>query len=221
MRNNFLKAPTLLVSCFSVLTLSACLTGGETNSTAANAPPSTGNTAPSISGRPGPSVVVGTSFAFTPVASDPDGDNLTFSIVNQPGWATFTPSTGMLNGTPGPGDVRDYTNIVISASDGQLTSSLQAFDISVIQAAEGAVTLTWSPPVQNDDGSPLTDLAGYRIYYGTQSGNYSEVIEIDNPGISTYVVENLPPATYFFSSTAFNEALVESAYSNEATRLVP
>jgi hypothetical protein len=210
----------LFVLGLSVLSLSGCLTSGDSTATATNSAPSTGNNAPVISGNPSPSVVVGSPFSFTPVASDADGDKLTFSIVNQPDWATFTASTGTLNGTPGAGDVRDYSTIVISASDGQVASSLPAFNISVTQTGIGSVTLAWSPPLQNDDGSALTDLAGYRIYYGTQSGNYSEVIEIDNPGISTYVVQNLPPATYFFSSTAFNQGLVESDYSNEASRLV-
>lgn len=211
--------------CLSLFLLSACLEGSSSalvsDTSPTDPPPSNGNHAPTISGNPGSTVLVGSAWSFTPSASDSDGDRLTFSIVNPPGWATFSATTGTLSGSPGQGDVRDYVGIVISVSDGQLQASLQAFDLSVSQNANGSVTLTWTPPVQNDDGTALTDLAGYKIYYGTESGVYSEMIDIENPGISRYVVENLPSNTYFFSSTAYNTGLVESDFSNEASRLVP
>jgi len=60
--------------------------------------------------------------------------------------------------------------------------------------------------MQNTDGSPLTDLTGYKIYYGNESGNYQASIQIDNPGIAIYVVENLTPNTYYFVLTVINRA---------------
>ena len=82
------------------------------------------------------------------------------------------------------------------------------------------VTLSWMPPTQNSDGSPLTDLARYRIYYGNRSGNYYAIIQINNPGIATFVVENLTPNTYYFVITAINSSGVESRYSIEVSKQV-
>ncbi len=92
--------------------------------------------------------------------------------------------------------------------------------VTVNQFGLGSATLSWTPTTQNTDGSPLTDLTGYKIYYGNESGNYQTFIQIDNPGIATYVVENLTPNTYYFVSTALNLDAVESAFSNETVKVV-
>jgi hypothetical protein len=85
----------------------------------------------------------------------------------------------------------------------------------------GAVTLTWMPPTQNADGTPLTDLAGYKIYVGSNAEQYDvREIRLDNPGLTTYVVSNLEPGTYYFAATAFNSTGVESHYSGEIIRNV-
>jgi len=80
--------------------------------------------------------------------------------------------------------------------------------------------LTWTPPTKNTDGSQLTDLAAYKIYYGLSQGDYPNEIRIDNPGISTYVIDNLNPNTYYFVSTSINSAEVESDFSNVATKTI-
>ncbi|HSG66615.1 MAG TPA: hypothetical protein VLD39_16525, partial [Gammaproteobacteria bacterium] len=61
---------------------------------------------------------------------------------------------------------------------------------------------------------------GYRIYWGTTAGSYPNSVTIDNPGLTTYVVENLVPGTYVFVATSFNASGVESAYSGAATKTV-
>ena len=87
-------------------------------------------------------------------------------------------------------------------------------------SSSGTVTLSWTPPTQNVDGSYLTDLAGYNIYYGLTEGQYSQRINIDNPGIATYVVTNLSPNTYYFVATSFNTSGVESPYSSVVVKVV-
>jgi hypothetical protein len=85
--------------------------------------------------------------------------------------------------------------------------------------SEGATKLTWEAPTTVSDGTPLTDLAGYKIYYGTSSGNYTEVIDAGN--VTTYTVGSLPPGTYYFAVTAYNGSGNESDYSNEASKTIP
>ena len=178
------------------------------------------NSAPQISGTPPTSVNEGQSYTFTPTATDADGDMLTFSISGAPLWASFDAATGRLSGTPGAGDVGVYSNIVISVSDGQVSDALPAFSITVNAVSLGSATLSWTAPTQNEDGTQLTDLAGFKLYWGTTPGTYSNSAIIDNPSVTTFVVENLAPGTYEFVATAYNAAGTESRFSTTATKVI-
>jgi len=178
------------------------------------------NRAPTISGAPSTAVVPGTQYTFTPTASDPDGDTLTFSIVNRPAWASFNAATGRLEGTPVAGDVGTTTGVVITVSDGTLTASLPAFAVTVQAVATGSATLSWTPPTLNTDGSPLTNLSGYKIYWGTVLGTYPSSVTLSNPGLTSYVVDNLVPGTYYFVATALNSVGVESTFSSSASKTI-
>jgi hypothetical protein len=74
------------------------------------------NTAPTVSGTPLTHLVVGNPWSFTPTASDPDGDTLTFSIAGKPDWASFNTKTGQVWGTPMAKG--SYGPVTISVSDG-------------------------------------------------------------------------------------------------------
>ncbi len=91
------------------------------------------NQAPVISGNPMRTIQAGSIYSFVPVASDPDGDNLTFSISNKPLWANFDTNTGQLSGAPNNSQVGNYTSIVISVSDGFTSVSLPSFSINVTE----------------------------------------------------------------------------------------
>jgi hypothetical protein len=179
------------------------------------------NTPPRIAGTPQTSVVQDTPYRFSPIATDADGDSLTFTITNRPSWASFDNATGALSGIPRGADVATYTNVVISVSDGRATSQLPPFSIAVQAYAFGSATLSWQAPIENSDGSPLLDLAGYRIYWGKQSGNYTNSINNPNPGVTTYVIENLTSGMYYFVATAVSGNGVESARSEEVFKLIP
>jgi hypothetical protein len=180
------------------------------------------NAAPTISGTPATSVVAGNAYEFVPQASDPDGQALTFSLTGRPAWATFSAATGRLSGTPTAGDVGTYSGIVITVSDGAASASLPGFTIAVqvVQTATGSATISWTPPTSNTDNSPLTNLGGYRIYYGTSSNNLTQVLDLPNPGISSGVVENLAAGTWYFAVTSYNSSNVESERSNVTSKTI-
>lgn len=178
------------------------------------------NRAPTISGTPTTSVKAGQAYAFQPTAADADGDTLKFTIANKPAWAAFDTATGALTGMPSAVDVRSYDNIVIGVTDGKTTVSLQAFSIVVTQFAQGSATLSWLPPTENVDGSPLSDLAGYRVRYGTVPGNYTQQLDVLNPGLTALVVEELSQTTWYFVITAINSAGAESDHSSEVAKTV-
>jgi hypothetical protein len=182
----------------------------------------TNNNSPVISGTPPRTVAVGERYAFRPGVSDPDSSVFRFEISGKPSWASFDVLTGSLTGTPGSGDIGTYTGIEISVTDGIDTVTLAAFSIEVIATgtATGSVTLSWTPPTQNEDGSQLTDLAAYRILWIREDGSFSNSVRIDNPSVTRYVVENLTPGTYEFVATSINSAGVESRFSNSITRVV-
>ena len=179
------------------------------------------NERPIIIGQPAPSVLQDTEYEFAPIASDPDNDPLSFTISGKPEWAEFDSSTGELSGTPGSEDIASYEGIVIQVSDGNETATLAPFQIDVIPSGLGSVTLSWLPPTQNLDGSPLTDLAGYRFYWGMSLDNYPSSVIVENPGISTYVIENLVPGSYFFATSAIDSMGNEGPLSNTAERTIP
>lgn len=185
------------------------------------APPVAGNTAPTISGSPSSAVVYDTLYRFAPDAYDADGDSLRFSVRNAPPWAVFEPSSGLLAGVPGEEHIgHTYEDVTITVTDGLHDAALDAFSIRVEAWADGAIELTWAAPTENTDGSPLTNLAGFRIHWGTSSGDYTETIVINSPGLDRYVLDGLVPNTYYFVATAVNTEGDESEYSEEAVAIV-
>ena len=212
-----IKSTTILA--LAALLLSGCLSESSDDAASSAEPPTVpSNSAPRISGNPATAVNIGDAYSFIPTASDPDGDSLTFSIANMPGWASFNSATGELSGQPTLGNIGTYSNISISVSDGKASASLSNFAISVNQMGNLSTTLSWTAPTQNEDGSALEDLAGYKIYWGTTPGVYTNSATIDTVGTTTYVVENLSPGTYVFVATAYNASGVESRYSSPATK---
>lgn len=188
----------------------------------ANVPPTSAppNRALTITGAPGTAVMHGTPYTFTPTSHDPDGAALTYSITNAPAWASFDTATGRLSGTPGAEHVGATHSIVISVSDGERSTSLAAFAVTVHAVATGSATLSWLPPTTNSDGSPLTNLAGYRIYWGNSADSFPNSVTLDNPGLTRYVVTDLVPGTWFFVATALNGIGAESGFSSPASHII-
>ncbi len=195
-------------------------TSGNTNSSASPSSASQSSASPTISGQPITALNAGTAYMFLPTASDTNGATLTFAIQNKPSWATFNASTGELAGTPGAPDVGSYSGIEISVSSGAATSALPAFNISVTQSSNGSATLAWIPPTTNTNGTPLTNLSGYRIYYGTSSSSLTQSVQIANSGITNYVIDNLSPATWYFTVVSYNNANVESPLSEVVSKTI-
>jgi hypothetical protein len=82
-----------------------------------------------------------------------------------------------------------------------------------IKITNGSATLDWTPPTENADGSVLTNLAGYTVYYGTAPDQLTKSVKLTNPGLTAYTVTNLPSGTWYFAVTSYSAAGVESARS--------
>lgn len=180
------------------------------------------NQPPVISGIPLTLVIAGLPYSFTPTASDPNGDPLSFSIQNKPAWATFSTTTGKLSGTPRLTDVATYLNITITVSDGASSASIPAFSIGVNapSSSTGMATVSWVAPTRNTNGTSLTNLAGFKIYYGTSIDRLDHVVDVPSVGLSTFVIDDLAPAKWYFGVSAYTSTGIESSRSALASKTI-
>lgn len=178
------------------------------------------NKPPTISGTPPDTVRAGTAYTFIPTAVDPDGDALSFSATGLPSWASLDKSSGRISGTPSTDDMGAHLNIRLSVSDGKSSTSLAPYGIYVVATALGAATLSWLPPTERADGTPLMDLAGYKVYWSMTPDEFLNSATISNPGLTSYMIEQLTPTTWYFTTTAFDSAGFESRYSNIASKTI-
>lgn len=82
----------------------------------------------------------------------------------------------------------------------------------------GSALLSWTPPTEREDGSVLDDLSGYRIYYGRGRSGQEKTIDVENPGLANYMIEDLNPGAWHFAITAVDAEGRESQRSNIASK---
>jgi Fibronectin type III domain len=87
-------------------------------------------------------------------------------------------------------------------------------------ATSGSAKLSWVAPTQNTDGSSITGLSGYHIYYGTNADAQRTTITVAGGSSTTYTVSGLSPGTYYFSVVAYNAEGVDSADSNLESKTI-
>ncbi len=87
--------------------------------------------------------------------------------------------------------------------------------MTAAMSANAATVLMWNAPTTNTDGTPLTDLGGFKIHYGHSSGSYTDIVDVGN--VTTHTL-NLPDGHYCFVATAYDDSRNESSYSNEACK---
>jgi hypothetical protein len=168
-----------------------------------------------ISGSPATTAQVGQYYSFSPTVIASAGSTLTYAVGNKPAWAQFSATTGALSGTPSTGSAT-AANILVSVSNGAQSAALPAFNIIVQPApvvVAGTAILSWSPPTKNIDGSPLTNLAGYVVRYGTSSTALNNKISVASASATAVEITSLSPGNWVFAVSATNTANVESPIS--------
>jgi uncharacterized repeat protein (TIGR03806 family) len=149
-RKAFFRSGRLSILSIGLLLLSSC--GGGSSPVQQveppPPPPPPANSAPTISGAPPESAVIGERYEFAPAASDADGDTLTFSVAGLPAWATFDAGTGRLEGTPETEG--QFADIVISVTDGTDTAALDPYSILVELGPPQRAQSGWDARPSND-----------------------------------------------------------------------
>jgi fibronectin type III domain protein len=176
-----------------------------------------------LTGTPAASVTVGQNYMFQPAVSQ-GGGVVTFKIQGQPAWAAFDPDTGVLTGKPATANEGTTGSITITGTNGSTSASIGPFTILVKAPTSapgtGSATLSWIAPTQNTDGTPITNLAGYHIYYGVSASQLTTTITVSDVTETSYVVGGLAPGTYYFAVVAYNSAGMDSPESNVDSKTI-
>ena len=110
--------------------------------------------------------------------------------------------------------------ITITAEDIAGATTSRTIVVNRESGQTGSATLSWLAPTERTDGSPLTNLTGYKIFYGRMSSIYDYQIDINNSATLIYVVENLASGVWYFVLTAYDSDGMESDRSNEVFRQI-
>ena len=104
-----------------------------------------------------------------------------------------------------------------SGSGGSDTSSVVGSGAITDNTTSGSITLAWDTPI-NSDGTPVVNVAGYNVHYGTSSGNYDKKVNTGTQ--TTCTINGLVPGTYYLAVTCYDSSGNESGFSNEASKTV-
>lgn len=183
--------------------------------------PAASNRAPTINRVGDEYARVGETYSLQPAAVDADGDALRFTAANLPPWASIDPDDGRITGTPGASDEGVYESIVITVADAAHRTESAPFSITVVgEVATGVATLRWEAPPSKLDGSPLDDLAGYRILYGRSPDDLDQSVLIDDPAITSYEFTSLPKGLWHFAVVAVSSGGLEGPPTVVATKSI-
>ena len=83
-----------------------------------------------------------------------------------------------------------------------------------------SATLSWEAPTTNTNGTALTDLAGYQIFYGSNANELSQTVQVAGVGIQTYVIDNLAPGTWYFAIMAVTSTGEASTLSDIVSKTI-
>jgi hypothetical protein len=129
-------------------------------------------------------------------------------IVKFPALAALLGLSSMLAGCDDSAD---------SASAPASTTATTSTTAATVTSIDGAAKLTWVAPTEDTNGAPVSGLAGYYIYYGTDKSDLSQVIPITGADTTTYVVNGLGAGTYYFAVSAYNTMGMDSTQSDIAS----
>lgn len=122
----------------------------------------------------------------------PIATTLTWNVVG----ATACSASG--GGTPWSGTVATSGTKNLSGITVKMTLTLDC----TAPATAGKMRVSWTPPLQNTDGTLITALGGYYIDYGTAAGALNQTINLAVPGATTYDVTGLTAGTWFVTVRA-------------------
>jgi hypothetical protein len=92
--------------------------------------------------------------------------------------------------------------------------------VNVTASSNGTATLTWTAPKVNTDGTPVTTLTGYHIFYGTNPGDLTQSVMVSGATTTSYEITGLTSGTWYFAVAADAADGTESAQSNVGSKTI-
>jgi uncharacterized protein YfaP (DUF2135 family) len=84
--------------------------------------------------------------------------------------------------------------------------------------ADGHVSLAWDAPTTYVDGTPITGPIGFKVYFGTASGAYTQVVDVQTA--TSWSINTLTHGTWYFDVTCYDSNGIESDFSNEVSTTI-
>lgn len=162
------------------------------------------------------------TFTFGVSGTSQDGKTIRPTI----SWATSPAATSCTaSATPAKSDWTGTKTAQAPAGGSLLTavSATTSFQLVCNWPGDQVGVVTWVPPTTNTDGTPLTDLAGFRVQWGRASGdvNMDQTVYLSEPARTTWTSPALSPAgPWFFGVKAFNSLGLESTLSNVVSKTI-
>ena len=103
-------------------------------------------------------------------------------------------------------------------SGGGESANFQSSDAT--PPAPGSVTLSWTAPTSNTNGTPITSLSGYHIFYGTSASDLTQSIEVSGAATLSYEITDLTAGIWYFAVAADASDGTESAPSEVASMTI-
>jgi hypothetical protein len=118
------------------------------------------------------------------------------------------------NKTSGTSDAASATSTAATATSTAATTT------SAAAPTNKTADVTWTAPTTNTNGTALTDLAGYRIYYGTNPTALSKSVNVPSAAATDYIVQGLTQGTWYFAVTAYTNTGVQSNFSTVVSKTI-
>jgi hypothetical protein len=158
-------------------------------------------------------------FTVLAVAHHAPGKTLRVWVDNAPAWASFwsqhdsSADYMLLYGTPTVQDVGVYPEVRFVAADSS-TTAVRTLEIAVAVGSGSRFTLSWLQPTENEDGSALSDLAGYRLHiWAAQQGTAASQVIPLRSSLTQLQLEQMRSGLWKFAMTAYDSAGAESRLS--------
>lgn len=163
-----------------------------------------------------PNGATGTAYSTTLVASGGIAPyTWTIASGSLPAGLALDPG-GVISGTPTAAVAASFT-VRVTDSQGSPATATRALTLTTT----GSAQVFWTAPTLRDDTSNLTDLAGFKVYYGTSAGSLGNVQQVANPSATGVTISGLAAGTWFFAVTAYDSGNVESIRTTVVSGTVP
>ena len=194
-----------LLCTIATLTLAACGGGSSGSSGAAAASSADTDTA---------TAVVAPNVGMIDRSQGVDGSESAASV------ATVASNTTSASTAPATAATTPASGAGSSGSGSGVSVGTGTKVTTPIKTVNGVATLDWMPPTENSDGTLLTNLAGYTVYYGTSPNELSQTVKVSNPGLASYTMTGLTSGTWYFAVTSYSADGVESTRTSTVSTTI-